>query len=81
MAGKKPKQPKDIEFESKPAEKAYCVKCRKKNVPMSDTVLTSTFNARQGKWRPMIQGFHSKCGTKLTRFVNEDDAAEIREAA
>jgi hypothetical protein len=68
----KGKKPSDVELDGKIT--AYCVSCRKKNQAITDPVLT--FTAVQGKWKPMVQGQHS-CGTKMTRFVNQDFVDEV----
>lgn len=64
------RKPQDIELDD--VVKGYCVKCRKKNVTMKDPILTYTQTKKGGAWRPMVQGFHKKCGTKMTRFVNQE---------
>jgi hypothetical protein len=66
----KPRKPKDVEIEGN--IKAYCVKCKQKNVKISDPVLTWTFMSKQNKYKPRVTGTHSKCGTTLTTFVNQE---------
>lgn len=69
---RKPKQPDDVEVEGL-NEKGYCVKCKKKNTPMGKVVtITWVWMSKQNKYKPMLQGEHSKCGTKMTKFVSEE---------
>lgn len=70
---KRPFQPTDIETDMT----GYCVKCRKKNQPINEPTLDATFIAKQGKWKPMVQGTHKKCGTKMTVFVGQDFVDEV----
>jgi hypothetical protein len=44
--------------------KAYCVKCKQKNVEMKNPVKVTMKNKRQA-WK----GTHAKCGTKMFRII------------
>ena len=44
--------------------KAYCVKCRKNNMPM-----TNCKNVTSKNGRSMLKGLCKKCGTKMNKFV------------
>lgn len=69
------RQPKDVELDG--VIKAYCVKCKKKNVAITDPILTHA-KVREA-WKPMVQGVHAKCGTKMTKFVSQDFVTEVME--
>lgn len=45
-------------------DKAYCVKCKKKNTPMINCK-----NATSKNGRNMVKGVCKKCGTKMNKFV------------
>lgn len=50
----------------------YCVKCKKRVVlPACDINVIIYKNKKSGK-TPALTGFHSKCGTKLTKFIKRD---------
>lgn len=68
---RKPKQPEELDLGDM-VIKAYCVKCKKKQVQILDPVLTWTFMSKQNKWKPRVVGLHQKCGTALTTFVGQD---------
>jgi hypothetical protein len=72
------KQPADVELEGWGVT-AFCVRCKKKNAPMTDVVLTHVQD-KQGKWRPMVKGKH-KCGQTMVKFVNAAFVEEVNEAA
>ena len=44
--------------------KAYCVKCRRKNMPM-----TNCKNVTSKNGRSMLKGNCKKCGTKMNKFT------------
>jgi len=44
--------------------KAYCVKCRRKNMPM-----TNCKNVTSKNGRSMLKGLCKKCGTKMNKFT------------
>lgn len=69
---RKPKQPANVELEESKDLTAYCVKCKKKNVRIADPVLVWTWMSKQGKYKPRVTGTHTKCGTTLTTFVNQE---------
>lgn len=66
---RKSKMPEEVDLDI--TVKAYCVKCKAKNTKITDPFLTWTWLSNQSKWKPMVQGVHSKCGTKMTKFVSQ----------
>lgn len=70
------KKPADVELDG--TIKAYCMKCKKKDVKIDDPVLIHM--AVRGKWMPAVTGTHGKCGTKLTKFVGQDFVNEVMDA-
>lgn len=71
---RKPKMPPEVELEAG-SVKAYCVKCRVKNTKMNEPVLRHTLV--NGRLKPMVQGVHKKCGTKMTKFVGQDFVDDV----
>ncbi len=47
---------------------AYCVKCKEKNVEMTDAKEVD-FKRKGGKMGRAMTGTHAKCGTKLFRIL------------
>ena len=47
----------------------YCVKCKKKNVPISDAKVVTMKNGRKA-----AKGVHKECGTGMYRILGKDEA-------
>lgn len=60
------KIPKDRPYEG-PVQKGYCMKCKKKNTPIVEAVITHMANGRTA-----LKGACKRCGTGMYKIGNFD---------